>query len=255
MAERSANKHYFDIAPRCMKVRKEIKMTDRFFYLNKSRLLISVAALVLLATALLLSQFAWADHTPDHPDRQVGDLSLVSLAASYKPNLMDSALLAAYPEVLAYQHDVMAFLSYSPWQDCSVQMNSGLTDPALLAAYPEILTYRRNVAAYLKYVAGLDCGELAARPELSSSRPSALTRPGLTDAALLAAYPEVLAYRHDVMAFLDYSARQVCSATLSPGLKDAALLAAYPEIITYRRNVEAYLQYFAQQDCSELAMR
>lgn len=230
-------------------------MKSPFVSLYKSRLRISVAALVLLAAALLLSQFAWADHASDHPDRQVGDLSLVSSAASYMPSLMDSNLLAAYPEVLAYQHDVMAFLNYSPWQDCSVQMNSGLTDPVLLAAYPEILTYRRNVSAYLTYVAGVDCGALAARSEFISARTSDLLKPGLTDPALLAAYPEVLAYRHDVMAFLDYSARSLCSETLSTGLKDPALLAAYPEILTYRRNAQAYLQYFAQQDCSELAMQ
>ena len=230
-------------------------MKSPFVSLYKSRLRISVAVLVLLAAVLLLSQFAWADHASDHPDRQVADLSLISLAPSYKPSLMDSTLLAAYPEVLAYQHDVMAFLSYSPWQDCSVQMNSGLTDPVLLAAYPEILTYRRNVSAYLTYAAGVDCRELAARPELISARPSALLKPGLTDPALLAAYPEVLAYRHDVMAFLDYSDGPVCSQTLSAGRQDPALLAAYPEIITYRRNVQAYLQLFAQQNCSELAMQ
>lgn len=255
MAEAGASTLYPDAHLRRVKVRKEIKMKSPFVSLYKSRLRISVAALVLLAAVLLLSQFAWADHASDHPDRQIGDLSLISLAPSYKPSLMDSTLLAAYPEVLAYQHDVMAFLNYSPWQDCSVQMNSGLTDPALLAAYPEILTYRRNVTAYLNYVSGADCRELAARSGLISARPSAVLRPGLTDQALLAAYPEVSAYRHDVMAFLDYSARPACSESLSTGLKDPALLAAYPEIMTYRRNVQAYLQYFAQQDCSELAMQ
>jgi hypothetical protein len=238
-----------------MQLRKEIKMTNLFVSVFKARLRGSVAVLVLLVVALLSPQIAWADHASDHPDRQVGDLSLVSVAASYKPRLMDSALLAAYPEVVAYQHDVMAFLNYSRWQDCSVQMSSGLTDPVLLAAYPEIMTYRRNVTAYLNYVVGVDCRELAARSDIASFRPSDLMKPGLTDAALLAAYPEVLAYRHDIMAFLDYSARQLCSATLSAGLKDPVLLAAYPEILTYRRNVGAYLQYFAQQDCSEIAMQ
>jgi uncharacterized protein (DUF433 family) len=207
---------------------------------------------VLLAVALLLPQIAWADHGPDYTDTPVRTLSSSSSAASYQSGLVSSGLLAAYPEILVFRHDVMAFLRYSPRQDCSASMNPGLTDPALLAAYPEIMTYRRNVAAYLNYVAGLDCQELAARPEAASSRPSALLKPGLTDPALLTAYPEVLAYRHDVMAFLDYarpSSSELCAETLGPGLKDPALLAAYPEILTYRRNVQAYQQYFAQQDC------
>ncbi len=228
-------------------------MTDLFASLYRRRGRVSGAALVLLAVALLLPQFAWANHAPEHPDRQISELPFVSSSAAYKPGLMNSALLAAYPEVLAYQHDVRAFLQYSPWQDCSVQINSGLRDPVLLAAYPEIKAYRRNVTAYLNYVVGLDCRDLEARPEVISSRPSALMKPGLTDAALLSAYPEVLAYRHDVMAFLDYSAPKFCSEALGPGLKNPALLAAYPEITTYRRNVQAYLQYFDQQDCTELA--
>jgi len=228
-------------------------MTSPLFSSSRNRAWTSVAGAVLLVVALLLPQIAWADHGPDYTNTPVRTLDSSSSAASYQSGLVSSGLLAAYPEILVFRHDVMAFLSYSPQQDCSASMNPGLTDPALLAAYPEIMTYRRNVAAYLDYVAGLDCQELAARPEAVSSRPSALLKPGLTDPALLAAYPEVLAYRHDVMAFLDYAARpssrEICAETLGPGLKDPALLAAYPEILTYRRNVQAYQQYFAQQDC------
>ena len=215
----------------------------------KSRAWTSVAALVLLAVALLLPQFAWADHSPDYTETPVSSLYPGSSAASYQSGLVSSGLLAAYPEILVYRHDVIAFLRYSPRQNCSFQMNSRLTDPALLAAYPEIMAYRRNVMAYLSYVAGEDCPELVARPESLSSRPSALMKPGLTDPALLAAYPEILAYRHDVMAFLDYAGRQDCSGMSGPRLQDPALLAAYPEILTYRRNVLAYQQYLAQQDC------
>jgi len=253
MAEPGASTLYPDARLRQMKLRKEIKMTSSFVSAYKGRAWMSAAALVLMAVALLLPQFAWADHAPDYSDLPVRNLSSESSAASYQSGLVSSGLLAAYPEILVYRHDVVAFLRYSPRQDCSAQMNSGLTDPALLAAYPEIMTYRRNVAAYLNYVVGLDCQEMPARSELISARPSALMNSGLTDPALLAAYPEISAYRHDVMAFLDYtarpSARQICSEKLGPGLKDPALLAAYPEITMYRRNVQAYLLFFAQQDC------
>jgi len=224
-------------------------MTSPLVSNSKSRVWISVAGLMLLAVALLLPQLAWADHAPDYTNTPVRTLSFSSSDASYQSGLVSSGLLAAYPEILAFRHDVIAFLMYSPRQDCPAQLHPGLKDPALLGAYPEIMTYRRNVAAYLDYVVGEDCQELAAGLEPISSPPSAMMNPGLTDPALLAAYPEVLAYRHDVMAFLDYTARQTCSETLGPGLKDPALLAAYPEILTYRRNILAYQQYFAKQDC------
>jgi len=254
MTEPGASTLYPDAHLRQVKVRKEITMTSSFVSAYKGRAWISVAGVVLLVVvALLLPQIAWADHGPDYTNTPVRTLSSGSSAASYQSGLVSSGLLAAYPEILAFRHDVMAFLMYSPRQGCSAAMNPGLTDPALLAAYPEIMTYRRNVAAYLDYVVGLDCQALAARLEPVSSRPSALMNPGLTDPTLLAAYPEVLAYRHDVMAFLDYaarpSAREACSETLGPGLTDPTLLAAYPEILTYRRNVLAYQQYFAQQAC------
>lgn len=224
-------------------------MKSSSFSVYKSRPWISVAALALLVVALLLPHLAWAEHGWDYTNTPVRTLASGSSADSYPSGLTSSGLLAAYPEILAFRHDVMAFLTYSPRQDCSAATNPGLKDPALLAAYPEIMTYRRNVAAYLQYVVGLDCQELAARPVPISSRPGALMKPGLTDPALLAAYPEVLAYRHDVMAFLDYSAQSICFGATGPGLKDPALLAAYPEILTYRRNILAYQTYFAQYDC------
>jgi len=277
--------------------------------LQKSQMRVSVAVLVLLLVALVLPQLTWADSASDHPDGQFDNLSSISPSVAHaallekyttgelvyhapgsrqdrsstalmNPGLTDPALLAAYPEVVTYRRNVNAYLHYFAQKDCSelatqsevttyrrsASMNPGLTDPALLAAYPEVLTYRRNVDAYLRYFAQQDCPDLAPSLEAMASQHSAAINPGLTEPALLAAYPEVVAYRRSVEAFLQYFTQQDCSdlaansevaayqrsALTKPGLTDPDLLAAYPEVAAYRRSVEAYLRYFAQGDCSQL---
>ena len=277
--------------------------------LRKGRMRISAAVLVLLMVALVLPQLTWADSASDHTVGQFDNLSSISPSeaqavllekyrtgellyhalgdqqdrsstTSINPGLTDPALLAAYPEVVTYRRNVEAYLRYFAQQDCSelatqsevsayrrnASMNPGLTDPALLAAYPEVLTYRRNVDAYLRYFAQQDCPDLAPSLEAMASQHSAAINPGLTEPALLAAYPEVVAYRRNVEAFLQYFAQQDCSdlaansevtayqrsALTKPGLTDPDLLAAYPEVAAYRRSVEAYLRYLAQGDCSQV---
>jgi hypothetical protein len=156
-------------------VTRRYKMKSLYVSTQKNGVQVRVAALVLVLVALMLPQFAWADHASDHPDGQFNSQS--SFSAIGASELMDAAFLAANPEVAAFRRYAAA------------------QQRAALAANPELAIYRR-------YAASQQGTALSANPELAVYRRYAASQLGAGlsayyadgDAAFVDANPELRAY-------------------------------------------------------------
>jgi hypothetical protein len=192
-----------------------------------------VAALVLLAVTLLIPQLTWADHASDHPYSQFDDPSIVSSASvahdalveKYKEDRSfsasaDSARWASQGKYYMEESERAAVADSARWVALGeYHTNDTGRNAAFLAANPEVMASQRYataqqepavVASSARWVAlgkyYMEKAERAAAADSArwAAQGSRYAAKDQTDAAFLAANPEIMTYQR-------YAGQQNCS--------------------------------------------
>jgi hypothetical protein len=200
---------------------------------------VQAAALVLFVVALVIPQLAWADHASDHPYSQFDDPSLVSTSEGY----------AALAE--KYKTGELVYNAPGRRDDRSFSISPSKAYYALVEKYKTgELVYnapgRRDGRSFATSdnLGPTDAAFLAANPEIMAFRRYGALQQGVTAAASSARWVALGNYymeKSERAAAAD-SARWVALGSVYTS-GNAAFLSENPEIMAFRR-------FVGQQDCS-----